>query len=100
MNDIRETLKKIGENIVGGAALSNDDVAVLRDAMGTNSADVPREVIGVVVAVLDRIHGNSHGAAMLGGHDRLLRTTLETKARTWQLSSALAGRLRESVMKP
>lgn len=91
MSDIREKLKGIAEGIASGAALSNDDSAVLSSVMDAASADVPKEIIAVVVAILNRIHGSSHGASMLGGHDLLLRTTLETEAKTLQLSSALAG---------
>lgn len=99
MTDIRGKLKEIAERIAGGATLSNDDAAILRSAMETDSADVPRGAIDVVIAVLDRIHGNSHGAAMIGGHDLLLRNALETEARTAQLSSALAGPVRETTVK-
>jgi len=87
MDAIKETLRTLAVNISKGHELAQPDIELL--ATAASSPLFQRELNGVVVAILGRFHGASHGAAMIGDHGVMLDTLLRIETTCSALASAL-----------
>jgi hypothetical protein len=89
MKDVRESVRSIAAEISSGGSISQGDIDILKAA--TRYGFVAKEVLDVVTAILRRIDGAAHGAAMLGGQDRMLQALLNISALASTLSLGIGN---------